>query len=57
MTTVTDAVAARAPGAVIEARPAGFAHDLTTIAGRALRAPRRVERGQAAGRPSWALSS
>jgi ABC-2 type transport system permease protein len=45
MTTVTDAVAARAPGAVIEARPAGFAHDLTTIAGRALRAVPRDPAG------------
>jgi ABC-2 type transport system permease protein len=45
MTTVTDAVAARAPGPVIEARPAGFAHDLTTIAGRALRAVPRDPAG------------
>jgi ABC-2 type transport system permease protein len=38
MTAVTDTIAARAPGEAIEARPAGFVHDLVTIAGRALRA-------------------
>jgi len=44
MTTATGAItppvpaAPRAPGEVIQARPAGFGHDLATIAGRALRA-------------------
>jgi ABC-2 type transport system permease protein len=39
VTTVTDTMAApAAPGVVIQARPAGFGHDLATIAGRALRA-------------------
>jgi ABC-2 type transport system permease protein len=38
MTTVTETIAARAPGEAIQARPAGFLHDLATIAGRALRA-------------------
>jgi ABC-2 type transport system permease protein len=38
MTAVTDTIAARAAGEAIEARPAGFVHDLVTIAGRALRA-------------------
>src|SRR5258707_5838182 len=44
MTAVTDAVtpaapaAPRAPREMIQARPAGFGHDLATIAGRALRA-------------------
>jgi ABC-2 type transport system permease protein len=38
VTAVTDTIAARAAGEAIEARPAGFVHDLVTIAGRALRA-------------------
>ena len=41
MTAVTDAVTPAAPAApreMIQARPAGFGHDLATIAGRALRA-------------------
>lgn len=44
MTTVTEAItpaapaAPRAPREMIQARPAGFGHDLATIAGRALRA-------------------
>jgi len=38
MTAVTDTIATRASGEAIEARPAGFVHDLVTIAGRALRA-------------------
>ena len=38
MTAVTDTIAIRASGEAIEARPAGFVHDLVTIAGRALRA-------------------
>jgi ABC-2 type transport system permease protein len=38
MTAVTDTIATRAAGEAIEARPAGFVHDLVTIAGRALRA-------------------
>jgi ABC-2 type transport system permease protein len=38
MTTVTDTIAIRASGEWIQARPAGFGHDLATIAGRALRA-------------------
>jgi ABC-2 type transport system permease protein len=38
VTAVTDTIATRAPGEAIEARPAGFVHDLVTIAGRALRA-------------------
>src|SRR5260370_24898395 len=38
MTTLTDSIAPPAPGEVIRARPAGFLYDLTSIAGRALRA-------------------
>ena len=38
MTAVTDAIEARASREAIQARPAGFLHDLATIAGRALRA-------------------
>jgi ABC-2 type transport system permease protein len=38
VTAVTDTIATRASGEAIEARPAGFVHDLVTIAGRALRA-------------------
>ncbi len=38
MTAATDAIAARASREAIQARPAGFLHDLATIAGRALRA-------------------
>jgi len=38
MTTITDTIALPASGEVIRARPAGFLHDLTAIAGRALRA-------------------
>jgi ABC-2 type transport system permease protein len=38
MTAVTDTIATRAAGEAIQARPAGFVHDLVTIAGRALRA-------------------
>ena len=38
MTALTDTVAAPASREVIRARPAGFGHDLTSIAGRALRA-------------------
>jgi ABC-2 type transport system permease protein len=41
MTTVTDTIATgavRVRGEVMQARPAGFTHDLATIAGRALRA-------------------
>jgi ABC-2 type transport system permease protein len=44
MTAVADRLPAPVPGGVLRARPAGFAHDLTSIAGRALRAvPRDVE--------------
>jgi ABC-2 type transport system permease protein len=43
MTAVTDTIAA--PGVVIQARPAGFGHDLATIAGRALRAVPRDPAG------------
>ncbi len=48
MTTVTDTIATgavRARGEVIQARPAGFTHDLATIAGRALRAVPRDPAG------------
>lgn len=38
MTALTDTIALPASGEVIKARPAGFWHDLTSIAGRALRA-------------------
>jgi ABC-2 type transport system permease protein len=38
MTAITDTIAPSASGEVIRARPAGFGHDLTSIAGRALRA-------------------
>ena len=38
MTALTDTIALAASGEVIKARPAGFGHDLTSIAGRALRA-------------------
>ena len=38
MTALTDTIAAPASREVIRARPAGFGHDLTSIAGRALRA-------------------
>jgi ABC-2 type transport system permease protein len=38
MTALTDTIALPASGEVIKARPAGFSHDLTSIAGRALRA-------------------
>ena len=38
MTALTDTIAPPASGQVIRARPAGFGHDLATIAGRALRA-------------------
>jgi ABC-2 type transport system permease protein len=38
MTAVTDAIALPASSQVIKGRPAGFWHDLTAIAGRALRA-------------------
>lgn len=44
MTAITDTVAAPYAGEPITARPAGLLHDLTSIAGRALRAvPRDVE--------------
>ena len=44
MSTVADAIPAPSSGDVLRARPAGFAHDLTSIAGRALRAvPRDLE--------------
>ena len=43
MTAATDTIAA--PGVVIQARPAGFGHDLATIAGRALRAVPRDPAG------------
>ena len=45
MTTVTDTIATRASGEAIQARPAGFVHDLVTIAGRALRAVPRDPAG------------
>jgi ABC-2 type transport system permease protein len=45
VTAVTDTVATRASGEAIEARPAGFVHDLVTIAGRALRAVPRDPAG------------
>jgi ABC-2 type transport system permease protein len=45
MTTVTDTIATRASGEAIQARPAGFVHDLITIAGRALRAVPRDPAG------------
>jgi len=38
MTALADSIAPPASGEVIRARPAGFLHDLTSIAGRALRA-------------------
>src|SRR5260370_3438450 len=38
MTALTDTIALPARGEAIKARPAGFGHDLATIAGRALRA-------------------
>jgi ABC-2 type transport system permease protein len=38
MTAVAATITTSAPGEVIHARPAGFLHDLTSIAGRALRA-------------------
>jgi ABC-2 type transport system permease protein len=38
MTAVAGTITTSAPGEVIHARPAGFLHDLTSIAGRALRA-------------------
>jgi ABC-2 type transport system permease protein len=38
MTTLTEAIPATGAGEAIHARPAGFLHDLTSIAGRALRA-------------------
>ncbi len=38
MTALTETITAAAPGEVIRARPAGFPRDLTSIAGRALRA-------------------
>jgi ABC-2 type transport system permease protein len=38
MTALTETMATTASGDVIHARPAGFLHDLTAIAGRALRA-------------------
>ncbi|SRR5260370_5952781 len=38
MTALTDTIALPARGEAIKARPAGFGHDLTSIAGRALRA-------------------
>jgi ABC-2 type transport system permease protein len=38
MTALTDTIALPASGEVITARPAGFGHDLASIAGRALRA-------------------
>jgi ABC-2 type transport system permease protein len=38
MTAVAGTISTSAPGEVIHARPAGFLHDLTSIAGRALRA-------------------
>jgi ABC-2 type transport system permease protein len=44
MTTLADAVAAPHEEQVLRARPAGFVHDLTSVAGRALRAvPRDTE--------------
>ena len=44
MTTVVDVVAVPPSGDALRARPAGFGHDLTSIAGRALRAvPRDLE--------------
>jgi ABC-2 type transport system permease protein len=44
MTTLADAVAAPHEEEVLRARPAGFVHDLTSVAGRALRAvPRDTE--------------
>jgi ABC-2 type transport system permease protein len=44
MSTVTDVVAAPSTNGVLRARPAGLAHDLTSVAGRALRAvPRDLE--------------
>ncbi|HVB90621.1 MAG TPA: ABC transporter permease [Acidimicrobiales bacterium] len=44
MTAVTGDAVARLPAEVIRARPAGFLHDLSAIAGRALRAvPRDLE--------------
>jgi ABC-2 type transport system permease protein len=44
MTTIADVAAVPPAGDELRARPAGFAHDLTSIAGRALRAvPRDVE--------------
>ena len=38
MTALAETITTTAPGDVVHARPAGFLHDLTTIAGRALRA-------------------
>ena len=38
MTALAETIATTAPGDVVHARPAGFLHDLTTIASRALRA-------------------
>jgi len=38
MTAIAGTITTSAPGEVIHARPAGFLHDLTSIAGRALRA-------------------
>ena len=38
MTAIAETITTSAPGEVIRARPAGFLHDLTSIAGRAVRA-------------------
>jgi ABC-2 type transport system permease protein len=38
MTAIAGTITTSAPGEIIHARPAGFLHDLTSIAGRALRA-------------------
>jgi len=38
MTAIAETITTSAPGEVIRARPAGFLHDLTSIAGRAIRA-------------------
>jgi ABC-2 type transport system permease protein len=45
MTAITGTIAPPASGEVIRARPAGFGHDLTSIAGRALRAVPRDPAG------------
>jgi ABC-2 type transport system permease protein len=47
MTAIAETITTSAPGEVIQGRPAGFMHDLTSIAGRALRAVPRDPAGVA----------